>query len=328
MAGSHKWVTTAVALLLIAVAVFVYGHNGLSAKKKIEVTVILKTIDTSVEFWQVLIDGVHEAAQEFNVNVQVWGTKSETDVDEQIALVEKAILNKPDAIVLAATDYERLVPVAEKIKKNGIKLIIVDSGIKSDAADSIVTTDNVSAGREAGEAMKSLIKDKAKIAIISYVKSAASHIDREKGVHEVLENYPGIEMLGTYNGEGSEQNSYLLAMEMLQQHNDVFGIIGLNEPTTVGAGRAIQELGLKGKVQLIGFDSSFNEIKLLDEGVMNATVLQRPFQMGYLSIKTAMEVVKGKKAAKLIDTGSLLITKKNMYEEENQKLLFPFVGNE
>lgn len=229
MAGIHKWVTTAAALLLIAVAVFVYGHHGLSAKKKIEVTVILKTIDTSVEFWQVLIDGVHEASQEFNVNVQVWGTKSETDVNEQIALVEKAILNRPDAIVLAATDYERLVPVSEKIKKSGIKLIIVDSGIKSDAADSIVMTNNVNAGREAGEAMKSLIKDKAKIAIISYVKSAGSHIDREKGIHEVLENVPGIEMLGTYNGEGSEQNSYLLAMEILQRHNDVFGIIGLNE---------------------------------------------------------------------------------------------------
>lgn len=327
MLGIHKWLTTAVALLLIAVVVFVYGYNGLSAKKKIDVTVIIKTIDTSVEFWQVLIDGVNEAAQEFNVNVQVWGTESETDVDEQIALVEKAIENRPDAIVLAATDYERLVPVSEKIKKSGIKLIIVDSGIESDIADSVVATDNINAGREAGEAMKGLIKNKAKIAIVSYVKNAASHIDRQKGVHEVIENYPEIEMLGTYYGEGSEQNAYHLVLEMLQVHKDVFGIIGLNEPTTVGAGRAIQELGLKGKVQLIGFDSSFNEIKLLDEGVMKATVLQRPFQMGYLSIKTAMEVVKGKKVAKLIDTGSLLITKENMYEEENQKLLFPFIGD-
>lgn len=59
-------------------------------------------------------------------------------------------------------------------------------------------------------------------------------------------------------------------------------------------------------MQLIGFDSSFNEIKLLDEGVMNATVIQRPFQMGYLSIKTAMEVVKGKKAAQFIDTAHCL----------------------
>ncbi|OAB31234.1 LacI family transcriptional regulator [Paenibacillus macquariensis subsp. defensor] len=327
MQGIRKWLISAVAFLLIATVVFAYGYNKLSEKKKIDVTVILKTIDTSVEFWQVLTDGVQEAAQEFNVNVQVWGTTSETDVDDQIALVEKAIENRPDVIVLAATDYERIVPVSDKIKKSGIKLIIVDSGIKSDVAESVVATDNINAGREAGEAMINLIKDPAKIAIISYVKNAASNIDREKGIREVMENHPEIEVLGTYNGEGSEQNAYLLAKEMLQVHADMFGIIGLNEPTTVGAGRAIQELGLKGKVQLIGFDSSFNEIKLLDEGVMKATVLQRPFQMGYLSIKTAVEVVKGKKVPKLIDTGSLLITKQNMYEEENQKLLFPFVGD-
>ncbi|GGH10279.1 substrate-binding domain-containing protein [Paenibacillus segetis] len=323
----RKWLTIVGVLLLIAVVVFAYGYNELSMKKKTDVIVILKTIDPSVEFWQVLIDGVHEAAQEFNANVQIWGTEKETDVDEQISLVENAIEKRPDVIVLAATDYQRLVPISEKIKKSGIKLVIVDSGIKSDAADSVVATDNVNAGREAGEAMKDLIKGTAQIAIISYVKDAASHIDREKGIREVIENYPEIEVLGTYNSEGSEQNAYLLAKEILQVHPDTLGIIGLNEPTTVGAGRAIQELELKGKVQLIGFDSSFNEIKLLDEGIMKATVIQKPFQMGYLSIKTAVEVVKGKRVSKLIDTGSLLITKENMYVEENQKLLFPFVEN-
>lgn len=323
----RKWLTIVGVLLFVAVIVFVYGYNELSTKKKTDVIVILKTIDPSVEFWQVLIDGVHEAAQEFNANVQIWGTEKETDVDDQISLVENAIEKRPDVIVLAATDYQRLVPISEKIKKSDIKLVIVDSGIKSDAGDSVVATDNVNAGREAGEAMKDLIKGPAQIAIISYVKDAASHIDREKGIREVIENYPDIEVLGTYNSEGSEQNAYLLAKEILQVHPDTLGIIGLNEPTTVGAGRAIQELGLKGKVQLIGFDSSFNEIKLLDEGIMKATVIQKPFQMGYLSIKTAVEVVKGKRVSKLIDTGSLLITKENMYVEENQKLLFPFVGN-
>ena len=173
--------------------------------------------------------------------------------------------------------------------------------------------------------MTNLINEPSKIVIISYVKNAASNIDREKGVREWIRNFPDVEVLDTFNGEGSELNAYLLAKKVLQEHADIFGIIGLNEPTSVGAGRAIQELGLKGKVQLIGFDSSFNEIKLLEEGVMRSTVIQRPFQMGYLSIKTAVEVVKGKKVSKFIDTGSLLITKENMYEEENQKLMFPFV---
>jgi ribose transport system substrate-binding protein len=327
MPWRHKRSIGAIAFILVVIAGLVYWFNGLSDKKPLDITVIIKSTDASIEFWEVLVDGIHEASQEFDANVQVWGSKTEKDVDDQIALVEKAIQNRPDAIVLAANDYDRLVAVAEKAKKSGISLIIVDSGINSDVAQSIVATDNVKAGKEAGQAMKQHLEGPAKVAIISYVKNAASHIDREKGVREILSGNPNIELLDTFYVEGSEQNAYLMAREILSKYPDTLGIVGLNEPTTVGAGRAIRELELKSRVKLIGFDSSFNEIKLLDEGIIQATVIQRPFQMGYLSIKTAAEAVRGKKIPEIIDTGSLLITKKNMYEEENQKLLFPFVGN-
>jgi ribose transport system substrate-binding protein len=325
MIWTYRRTIVVVVLLLVTAASLVYWGSGMSQRKQIDIAVIIKSTDASIEFWQVLIDGVHEAAQEFGVQVRVAGSRSETDVEEQIALVEQAVRQKPDAIVLAANDYDRLVPVAEKVRASGIKLIIVDSGIASDVAQSVVATDNVMAGQKAGDAMREYVNGAAKVAIISYVKNAASHIDREKGVRSVLEGSPGIDILDTYYVEGSEQNAYLLAKEILQTQQDVVGIVGLNEPTTVGAGKAIRELGLKDRVILIGFDSSVNEIKLLDEDIMKATVIQRPFQMGYLSVKTAVDEIRSKKVPEFLDTGSLLITKSNMYEEENQKLLFPFI---
>ena len=315
----------AIVVLLAALTLVFLLWPRLSKPDRLDITVIIKSIDPTVEFWQVLIDGVYEAAQEFNANVQVLGTKYEKDVDEQIELVDQVISERPDVIVLAANDYDRLVPIANKVKSSGIKLIIVDSGINSNAALSVVSTDNVSAGNKAGMAMLEQIGSSAKIAVMSYVKNAASAIDREKGVREVLSEYSHIKLLDTYYVDGSERNAYLKAIELLQEHPDLFGIIGLNEPTTVGAGKAIKEMKKKGVVKLIGFDSSINEIKLLEEGIMKATVIQRPFQMGYLSIKTAVEAAEGKKVPQTIDTGSLIITKTNMYEEENQKLLFPFV---
>ncbi|MFC0331322.1 substrate-binding domain-containing protein [Paenibacillus sepulcri] len=326
MIWKHKRTLAIVGLLLIIAAGLAGWGGWLSQRKPLDIRVIIKSTDASIEFWLVLIDGVREAAQEFDTSVQITGSKTETDVDEQIALVEQAIRDRPDAIVLAANDFDRLVPVAEKVRQSGIKLIIVDSGINSGVAHSSVATDNVIAGRKAGEAMREHISGNAKVAIISYVKNAASHIDREKGVRSILGGNAGLDLLDTYYVEGSEENAYLMARNILQTQKDVVGIIGLNEPTTVGAGRAIQELKLKDRVSLIGFDSSVNEIKLLDEGVMKATVIQRPFQMGYLSVKTAVDAVRGKKVPKMIDTGSLVITKQNMYEEENQKLLFPFVN--
>jgi len=323
---TYKRTILLIGLLLIAAASLAYWGAGLSQRKPINITVIVKATDSSIEFWEVLADGVYEAAQEFEAKVRLTGSRTENDVDEQISLMEQAILDEPDAIILAATDFERLVPVAEKARKRGIKLIILDSGINSDAPHSVVATNNVLAGQKTAAALEGKLTGQAKVAIISYVKNAASHIDREKGVRSILQSNSAISQLDTYYVEGSEQKAYTKAKEILQTEPDLKGIIGLNEPTTVGAGRAIQELGLKDKVVLIGFDSSINEIKLLDEEVIKATVIQRPFQMGYLSVKTAVQAVQGKKISKMVDTGSLLITKQNMYEEENQKLLFPFIN--
>jgi len=324
--GKYKWIVGVVAVLLIAIISSSYWKEALTKKKTTDIIIILKSNDTTIEFWQVLIDGIHEAAKEFNTHVQVRGAKDEADVDGQIALVKNAIEERPDAIILAATDFDRLIPISTDVVARGIKLITVDSGINSDIAQSVVSTDNFKAGREAGQAMLQQITGPAKIGIISYVKNASSHIEREKGVREVLNSQPNIELLDTYFVDGSEQKAYLKVKEILEIHPDVMGIIGLNEPTAVGAGRAIQEMGIGEQVKLIGFDSSVNEIKLVDEGIMKATVIQRPFQMGYLSVKTAVEAVSGKKVQKQIDTGSLVITKQNMYEEENQKLMFPFIG--
>ena len=99
-------------------------------------------------------------------------------------------------------------------------------------------------------------------------------------------------------------------------------IVGLNEYSAVGAARAVKELGLEKEIRMAGIDSS-EEIQLLEEGIFEALVVQKPFNMGYLSVETAVRLVRGEKTEKIQNSGSALITKETMYTEENQKLLFP-----
>ena len=278
-----------------------------------------------MEFWEVLVDGVNAAAKEFGVEAFVRGPQKEIDVDTQIAILEQTIKEKPDAIVLAAADYKRLVPAVEAAHKAGIPLITVDSGVDSDVIRSSIATDNIAAGRKLGQAVVDLSGGRAKVAIISFVQNATTQLDRERGVREVLEALPGIELIGTHYSDGFVEKAYELTKQLLTEHDDLTAIVGLNEPSTVGAGRAIKELGLGGQVILVGFDSSLDEVKLLEEGIMQVTVVQRPFNMGYLGIKTALQVIRGDKVERQIDTGSVVINRANMYEEEHQKLLFPFV---
>lgn len=314
-------------LILLAAAVLALVLTrlvsfGPEPPKKIVVAV---KATEDIDFWRVLTDGVHTAAREFGAEVSVIGPPQEIEVDLQIAQLKKAIEQKPDAILLAASDYERLVPVADAIRKAGILLVSVDSGINADYARSFICTDNVDAGEKAGRELASLLPPKAKVAIISYVQGTSTQIDREKGVRSVIGNRPGTEIVGTFYSEGREEKAYEVTKKLLREHGDLDGIIGLNEPSTVGAGRAIKDMNASDRVQLVGFDSSIEEVKLLEEGILSSTIVQKPFNMGYLGIKTTMSLLNGEKAPPIVYTDSVVIDKDNIYTEENQKLLFPFV---
>ncbi|WP_098746453.1 substrate-binding domain-containing protein [Paenibacillus sp. EZ-K15] len=315
-------------ILLLLISVLILGYVAFHWSKEEpgakKIIVGVKALD-EIEFWRVLIEGVNTASREFGVDVSVVGPTQEIEVDLQIQLLEEAIKQKPDAIVMAAGDYNRLVPVAESIRKADIPLIMIDSAVNGDYAQSLIATDNVNAGQKAGKELSSLLPADAKVAIVSFVQGTSTQIEREQGVRSILESRSGTEIVGTYYSEGKEERAYEITKKLLLERHDLNGIVGLNEPSTVGAGRAIRELGLGGKVKLVGFDSSVKEVKLLEEGVLQSTIVQKPFNIGYLGIKTAVSIIEGDKVSRNVYTDSVVINKDNMYTEENQKLLFPFV---
>jgi ribose transport system substrate-binding protein len=310
-----------ISVLILGYAVYQWSEEEPGPKK---IIVGVKALD-EIEFWRVLIEGVNTASREFGVDVSVVGPSQEIEVDLQIQLLEEAIKQKPDAIVMAAGDYNRLVPVAESIRKADIPLIMIDSAVNGDYAQSLIATDNVNAGQKAGKELSSLLPADAKVAIVSFVQGTSTQIEREQGVRSILESRSGTEIVGTYYSEGKEERAYEITKKLLLERHDLNGIVGLNEPSTVGAGRAIRELALGGKVKLVGFDSSVKEVKLLEEGVLQSTIVQKPFNIGYLGIKTAVSIIEGDKVSRNVYTDSVVINKDNMYTEENQKLLFPFV---
>lgn len=306
--------------------IYIYTTDPWADKDK-PILFVPKSVDGRIDFWQVLGQGVYMAAKEFDEQVTTVGTVAESDIDGQIALLEKAIADQPKAIVMAASDYDRLVPVAMKIKAAGIPLITVDSGLNGGISASFIATDNYEAGRKAGASMLQWVQKDAKIALINSVKGASATMDRERGTRDRLQEAGGIAVLEqSFYSNASESKAYEIVVELLSDDKEINGIISMNEPSTVGAAKAIKDLGLSSQVKLVGFDASTDEIALLEEDVIQAIVVQNPFNMGYLAIRTAVDVTKGRKVEALIDTGSEVITKQNMYTKENQKLLFPFEG--
>jgi ribose transport system substrate-binding protein len=111
--------------------------------------------------------------------------------------------------------------------------------------------------------------------------------------------------------------------DMLTANPDLAGIFAANEPGAIGAAQVLRTRGKAGAVKLVAFDAGAPEIKGLEEGTIQALVVQNPFQMGYLGVQTAVKAKRGETVDKRIDTGVTVVTKENMNEPAVQQLLYP-----
>jgi ribose transport system substrate-binding protein len=313
-------------MLFAGTLVILFFTRPVPGEGGIRITAVIKAIANDSEFWEVVKTGLRAGAAEFGVNLDIQGPWAESDIDGQIRIIEAILKNTPPRVlILAATDYQRLVPVVEQAVARGIKVITMDSGVDSPLPLSFVATNNREGGENAGTEMIRLLEPGRNVAIINHVRGATTAMEREEGTRRVLEQDGRYPVLGTWFTDNFEENAYSITMNLLAEYPDLGGILAMNEVSTIGAARALQDAGYGGKIRLVGFDSSLTEVRFIEQRIIAATVIQKPFNMGYLAVRAARDAALNRSLPDFVDTGSVLITPGNLYEPENQKLLFPFV---
>lgn len=300
---------------------------GPAKEGKLRAVAVLKTIDLNMEFWETVKEGMRTAAKDLNVNLEIVGPWTESDVEGQVRIAGEAIRSRPPVLILAATDYAALVPSVEEAAAAGVRVVTLDSGVDSPLPACFVATDNEEAGLKAGREMLRVLPPGASVAVVNHIRGATTAMQREAGTLRALEEDGSVSVVGVFYTNNFEERAYAIAREIVEAHPGIGGILAMNEVSTIGVARALVDLGLAGRIRLVGFDSSLVEVRFIEEGVIDATVIQKPFTMGYLAVATAKDVVAGKKVPRFIDTGSSLVTAENLYSPENQKILFPFSGD-
>ncbi len=320
-----KGALLALTVLLMGGALFLFTYPW--KKEPHYIIYIPKIVDNANEFWATLLAGANMAAKEYGANLSVMAGDSETDYRRQNELIEKAIDMKPDAIAVSPISYSENTQVLKKVKDAGIPLVYIDSVTDENVASAVISTDNVQMGRQLGEYMKNHLPAEPHIALMGHVEGSSTAIEREQGIRQGLGDFEDAveEVLFC---ESSFQKAYTLTKDLLKQHPQINVISGMNEYSSTGVAQAVRDMGLSDRVAVFGIDSSTDQIEKLEEGVCRCIVIQNPFNMGYLGIEEAIRLADGETSQKLISVDSHLITKNNMYSEEKQKLLFPFIGKQ
>lgn len=291
------------------------------------IQVILKAKANPPDFWRIVEQGVMVAAQEYGAVCEVTGPTSEDDIDRQIEQMKEAIAKQPDAIVLAATDYERLVPICERAVKEGILLVTVDSDVNYTGRKCFVGTDNYQLGKSLAEQVDLLTEKKGKVGVVGHVATVTTAIDRERGLTENLTDADS-RITDVVYCNGLVETARKQAISMLQNNPDIVCMVGLNETSAMGIAYALEQLKLEKDVKLVACDCSEKQIQMMERGTIQAFVIQNPFNMGYVSIKSTIELLQGKNVPANYNTQSVVVTKDTLYKNENQKLLFPFVDDQ
>jgi len=317
----------AVSLTIAALACKPNGPQG--QKKKLTIAVIPK--GTTHEFWKSIHAGANKAAQELSaqgtqVDVIWKGPLREDDREQQIQVVEGFVSQGVDGIVLAPLDNHALVRPVEEAKRAGVPTVIIDSGLESNQITSFVATDNRKGGMLAAERMGELLNGKGKVLLLRYMEGSASTQDREAGfIQRLKEKYPGIELISSDQYAGATRDTAKRASEnLLNRYGDQLqGIFTPNESSTAGMLLALQDINKAGKLMFVGFDASDPFIEAMKNKQLHGIVVQNPFNMGYLGVRTMVEALQGKSLEKRIDTGVTMVTLDNLNRPEIQTLLHP-----
>lgn len=305
--------------------------GGCQQQSAAKYTIAVVPKGTTHEFWKAIHAGAEKAAQELTqqgtpVDIIWKGPLREDDREQQIQVIEGFTSQGISGIVLAPLDSRALVRPVEEAARAGIPTVVIDSALDTEKILSFVSTDNLKGGELAADRMNELLGGKGKALLLRYQEGSASTTDRENGfVKQMQAKYPGIELVSSDQYAGATRDTAKRAAENLLNRygNDVQGVFVVNESSTEGMLLALQDIGRAGQIKLIGFDATDGFIEAMRRNQLHGFAVQKPFNMGYLGVKTMVEHLQGKPIKPRIDTGVTMITPANLDAAETQEILHP-----
>jgi ribose transport system substrate-binding protein len=300
------------------------------AKQEKTITLAVIPKGTTHEFWKSIHAGAVKASRELGVRIIWKGPLKEDDRDAQISVVEDFISRRVSGIVVAPLDDRALRGPVENATRSGIPVVIVDSDLQSDSYISFAATDNYKGGQLGARRLLEVLGGRGKVVMLRCFEGAASTTAREQGFLDEVATVPGIEVVSSNQyGGATTETAYRASENLLAPLKDpggrltIDGIFTVNESTTFGMLRALQDGGHAGSVKFVGFDSSPKLVQAMRDRELLGLVLQNPFAMGYEGVTVMVRHLRGEKVPRKIDTGVFVATPENMRQPDVAARLEP-----
>jgi len=307
------------------------GGGGGGAEKKsgpLRLAVVPKAV--GFDFWNQVKTGAECAAsKQKDVEVQWDGVTAETDVTGQVNLLQNFITQGVDGLVYAATDAKVLNDVSKQAIQQDIPVVNIDSGTDPQPKEvPVFATDNVaSAEKVAGLLSDKLGKAGGEIAFIPFQRGTATNEQRAEGFKTGLKEHPELKLVAEQASQSDYDKALQVTEDILTANPNLKGIFAANEPSVLGAAEAVRQAKKSGKITIVGWDASPDEVKGVRDGVIDALIVQNPFRMGFDGVNAITKQLREGTKPSSGDTGVTIVTKSNLDDPEVKAVLKPSCDN-
>ena len=287
--------------------------SGGKADGKPRIALVMKSLAN--EFFATMADGAkaHQAGAANRYELITNGMRSETDVSEQVTLIEQMVARGVAAIVIAPADSKAVVPALKRAADAGVLVINIDNRLAPEVlaeaglAAPFVGPDNREGARRAGEAVATQLDAGAEVAIIEGIVTAFNGQQRALGLEDAA-TAAGLRIVARQSGQWEMEKANGIAAAMLSEHPALAAILCANDSMALGAAAAIEASGRR--VLLSGFDNVPAVAPLLADGRLSVTVDQHGDRLAVEGIEAALAILAGAAAPEDRTTPVDLVTGK------------------
>ena len=268
------------------------------------------------EFYITMNCGAQAEAKKQGVELDFQGP-DQFDATLQTPIVNGVIAKKPDAILIAPTDAKAMYAPIKQAADAGIKIVLVDTTLEqADLAVSQIASDNVGGGKAAAKALAEAMGGSGAVFVNNTKPGISTTDQRAQGFEEEAKNL-GLEYTGMEYNQDQPDKAAAITKAQLAKNPDLKGIFATNLFGAEGSATGLREAGKQDAVKIVGFDAGPKQVKDLEDGLLQALVAQKPADIGAQGVQQAVAALKGEPTKAKIGTGSAILTKDNLSQNQD-----------
>jgi ribose transport system substrate-binding protein len=313
----HKSVVLVVISLLVGVACSPNGSTDDSVKQ----LKLAFVTNNSADFWTIARRGVEKADEELPDVTAEFRITSDGTAAEQKRIIDDLMTKGVDGVAISPIDPDNQNALINEAAKRAVVFTQDSDAPNSDRA-CYVGTDNVTAGRQAGQLLREALPDGGKVMLFVGKLDVRNAQERVQGIKDAIAG-SNVEIIDVRTDDTDQVRAKSNAADTLVKYPDLKALVGLwsyNGPAILNA---VREANKTGKVKIVTFDEADETLEGIRAGAIYATVVQQPYEFGYQAIKLMAQAAKGDRsvipASKQIIIPTLIVNNSNV-EEFTQRI--------